>query len=109
MAEQNTSYDFSNAKQGVHHRAYREGVSVREAAEPSSASRAAKNSVPSKRQTRGERPKQKPERASGKPNLVLIEPEIFRVFERPEAINQALRVLIQAGKSSVRATRKKAG
>ena len=108
MAERRTSYDFSNARQGVHQQAYNEGVSVRQVP-ASSRSAAAKNSTADKRRADGQPTKAETARKAVAPNLVLIEPEIFRVFESPEAINQALRVLIQAGKGSVRRTRKKAG
>jgi hypothetical protein len=33
-------------------------------------------------------------------NLVLIEPEIFKIFPSSEAVNEALRVLIKAAKEA---------
>jgi hypothetical protein len=41
-------------------------------------------------------------------NLVLIEPEIFKVFPSSEAVNEALRVLIKAAKEAESSSMRKA-
>ena len=34
-------------------------------------------------------------------NLVVIEPELYRVFPSSEAVNEALRLLVKAGQSAI--------
>jgi len=73
------SYDFSNAVQGVHHKAYSEGHSVRiivgDEAQSSSDS-------------------------AQELNLVSLDPDVKAAFPDSQAVNEALRLLIKSAKSA---------
>ena len=42
------------------------------------------------------------ERANRKTNLVVIEPELFEVFDSSEAVNAALRLIVKASTKAVK-------
>ena len=68
------SYDFSNAVQGVHHKEYNEGHSVRVVVED--------------------------ELESSSDDLVLRDPDVKAAFPDSRSVNEALRLLIKAAKSA---------
>ena len=68
------SYDFSNAVQGVHHKEYNEGHSVRVVVED--------------------------ELESSSDDLVLLDPDVKAAFPDSRSVNEALRLLIKAAKSA---------
>ncbi len=71
------SYDFSNAAQGVHHKAYNEGHSVRIIVDD------------------------EPHSDGGQElNLVSLDPDVKAAFPDSKAVNEALRLLIKAAKSA---------
>jgi len=66
------SYDFSNAAQGVHHKDYNEGHSVRIVVEDGAESS----------------------------DLVSLDPDVKAAFPDSRSVNEALRLLIKVAKSA---------
>ena len=71
------SYDFSNAVQGVHHKAYNECHSVRIVVDD----------------------EPQPDGAQ-ELNLVALDPDVKAAFPDSQSVNEALRLLIKAAKSA---------